>query len=633
MLFLSGLFYIAVFDSKPYLDNIDERTNYIIADVAEIPEEREKTYKLVLIAKFTISNDSIIRTNGKLLAFINKDSLSSEIKTGDRLILVNKFQEITRSQNPFEFDYKRYLWNQGIRRQGFLRPDEWLRVDSMKGNPILLFAADLRQKLLQLYQDYGLSGDEFSVASALTLGYKAALDEDIKKSYSTSGAMHVLAVSGLHVGIIFFVINYMLLFLNRIKGGTVIRAVILLLCLWFYATLTGLSPSVMRAATMFSFIVIGSALKRPANIYNTLSASAFFLIILNPFILWAVGFQLSYLAVIGIVFFQPRIYRFLYIKNKLLDKVWALTSVSIGAQLGTFPLSLFYFNQFPGLFFVTNLFVIPLATLILYSGILLFVFSWFSPVASIISILLKWLVWLLNEGVKLIESIPISHISGIYIYSLQVPLFYLLIGLFTLFLLQKQAAYLKMSLIIVLILTGFWSYGEITATNSRQLIVFNMNNQLAVNYMAGRQNIIIVDETSPEIRKQIEYVAKGVWARFNMKPADYYSFSDHNFIIERDNFFGKGQFWSFGEKTLVIADASLLRNFRPAYPIDIDLLILTGRKFIPLENLTVLFKPKQIIISPSVPFWLSDRYKVELDALAMTYFDIRTQGANIQRIR
>lgn len=633
MLFLSGLLYIAVCDNRPYLNKVDQETNYILAEVAEIPEEREKTYKLILQAKVAFSNDTISRTRGKLIAYINKDSLSSGIKAGDRLFMINKFREILGSQNPFEFDYKRYLWNQGIRRQGFFRTGEWQRLDSMKGNSVLLFAANLRQKLLQLYQDYGLTGDEYSVASALTLGYKAALDEDIKRSYSTSGAMHVLAVSGLHVGIIYFVINYLLLFLNRIRGGTILRAIILLLCLWFYATLTGLSPSVMRASTMFSFIVIGSALKRPANIYNTLSASAFFLIILNPHILWAVGFQLSYLAVIGIVFFQPRIYSLLYIKNKFLDKVWALTAVSIGAQLKTFPLSLFYFNQFPGLFFVTNLFVIPLATLILYSGILLFVFSSFSPVATIISFILKWLVWLLNEGVKLIEGISISHISGIYIYPVQIPLLYLLIGFFTLFLLQKQTAYFKMSLVIVLILSGFWSYGKLTANYSRQLIIYNMNNRLAVNYLAERQSILITDETSPETRKQIEYIAKGVWTRFKVNHAEFYSFSDKNSEIERDNMFGKGQFWSFGEKTMVIADASLLSNFQPDNSLAIDFLVLTGRIFIPIEKLTFYFKPEHIIISPSVPFWLSERYKVEFDASKMTYFDIRSEGAYSQKIR
>lgn len=631
-LFFSGLLYPSVYESRPYLENIDEHTNFIITEVIEIPEEREKTFKLLLEAKAGFSNDSILITNGKLLAYVNKDSLSSEIKIGDRLFMENNFREIINNQNPYEFDYKRYLWNQGIRKQGFFRAGEWYRADSLKGNPVLLFAANLRQKLLSLYLRYGLSGDEYAVASALTLGYKAALDEDIKRSYSTSGAMHVLAVSGLHVGIIFVVLNYLLLFLSRIKGGPILRALILLLCLWFYAILTGLSPSVMRAATMFSFVVIGSALKRPANIYNTLSASALFLILLNPYILGAVGFQLSYLAVIGIVFFQPKIYRLLYVKNKILDKIWALTSVSIGAQIGTFPLSLFYFSQFPVLFFVTNLFVIPLATLILYGGILLFIASFFSPAAYIISILLNWLVWFLNVNVKLIDSVPFSHISGVFIYPLEVPLLYLLIGSLTLFMLRKHTIYLKLSMIIMLTLTGFWSFKTITATTSKQLIIYNASNRLAINFMGEGQNILITEDNSPEAVKQIEYLAKGVWTRFKANPTSYYSISGNTKGIKKGNLFGQGQFWCFGERTMVIADASLIKSFQTDFPFDIDFLVLTGKSYIPVEKISALFNPGKIIISPSVPYWLSGRYISELDTMKLSCYDVRTRGAFFQKL-
>jgi competence protein ComEC len=633
LLFLSGLLYPLVYESRPYLQNIDDNTHFLITEVIEIPEEREKTFKLILKAKAGIVNDSISITNGKLLAYVNKDSLSSEIKIGDRLFMKNKFLEITNSQNPYEFDYKRYLWNQGIRKQGFFRHGEWYLADSLKGNPIKLFAANLRQRLLSLYLHYGLSGDEYAVASALTLGYKAALDEDIKRSYSTSGAMHVLAVSGLHVGIIYIVLNYLLLFFTRIKGGSVARSVILLLCLWFYAILTGLSPSVMRAATMFSFVIIGNALKRPANIYNSLSASAFFLIILNPNIFYAVGFQLSYTAVIGIVFFQPKIYKLLYVKNKILDKIWALTTVSVGAQIGTFPLSLFYFNQFPGLFFVTNLFVIPLATLILYSGILLFVTSYFSTLAFIISIILNWLVWFLNEIVKFIEAIPVSHISGIFIYPSQLPIIYLLIASLTLFMIRKHAFYLKLSLSMMLILTVFWSFRIFTASSSRQLIIYNVNNRLAVNYLGEGQNILITGDISQEAIKQIEYPAKGVWTRFRANPVFYYSFFNDTTEIEMDNLFGHGQFWSFKSVTMVIADASLVGNFQPDYPVDIDLLVLTGKSYIPSERISELFNPAKIIISSAVPYWLTERYFSELDAMNLSCYDVRTQGAFFHKLR
>lgn len=630
-LFFSGILYLKVFESRPYFQNVNENTVAIIADVTEIPEEREKTYKLILKATASISGDSINKTTGKLLGYISKDSLSAKIRIGDRLILKNNFREITNNNNPLEFDYREYLWNQGIRRQAFIQKDQWSLISKNNGNPVLLFAGSLRQKLLDLFTKFKLEGDEFAVASALTLGYKAALDEDIRRSYSSSGAMHVLAVSGLHVGIIFFVLNYLLLFLTKLKWGIVIRAVILLFCLWFYAILTGLSPSVMRAATMFSFIIVGFALKRPANIYNTLAASAFFLILIDPNIIWAVGFQLSYSAVIGIVFFQPRLYKLIYVKNKLTDKIWTLTCVSAGAQLGTFPLSLYYFNQFPNLFFITNLFVIPLATVILYSGILLFVFSFYSPFATILAFVLKWLVWFLNTLVKLIEALPFSHTKGVFISFEQVPLFYLLVILLSLYFIRKHVVSLKVSMITIIVLLVFWSYTSIEASFSKQLIVFNVNNQLAVNYLGNNQNLVITSDKTPEIIRQIEYSANNSWVRYNSKRPVFMQ----NYDSLPDDFgkeiFQHNHFWNFSGKTMVIIESAFLKLAKPDAPVNVDFVILSGKEYMSPARILEYVNPGSIIISSSVPFWFVKRYEEALSEMDIKYHIVSSQGAFVYR--
>ena len=213
----------------------------------------------------------------------------------------------------------------------------------------------------------GVEGKQLKVASALLLGYRENLDKELVKSYASAGAMHVLAVSGLHVGILYLLLTRIFSFLKKVKkvkNGKFILTILIVSFLWFYAIMTGLSASVMRATTMFSFIVIGNELlNRKTSIYNTLAVSAIILMIINPFIVYQVGFQLSYVAVVGIVYLQPKLNRLFYSRYKLVRGVWAITCVSLAAQIATFPLSLHYFHQFSTYFFISNLIVIPASSL------------------------------------------------------------------------------------------------------------------------------------------------------------------------------------------------------------------------------------------------------------------------------
>ena len=251
----------------------------------------------------------------------------------------------------------------------------------------------MRDKLLNILKENGLKNNELAVASALILGYKDDLGEELKHSYSSAGATHVLAVSGLHVGIIFLVLNFLLNILDKNDRFKISKAILLICFLWAYATITGLSPSVVRAATMFSFVTIGKSFGKSSSIYNTLCASAFVLLVYNPYLIMEVGFQLSYLAVVGIVYFQSIIYKWIYVKNKFLKYIWMITSVSIAAQLTTFPLGLLYLHQSPTYLFASNLFVIPGAMLIIGLGILLFITSWIPLISGGIGWLLAKFIW------------------------------------------------------------------------------------------------------------------------------------------------------------------------------------------------------------------------------------------------
>lgn len=222
----------------------------------------------------------------------------------------------------------------------------------------------------------GIEGDEYSVAAAILLGYDDELPPELRQNYVTAGSMHVLCVSGLHVGIIFLVFSTILSFLD--KYGAVFKILkfcILLLIMWTYAFIAGLAPSILRATIMISFIVIGKIIKRNGVIINSIAASAFVILAIEPEDLFNIGFQLSYAAVIGIVVLQRPIYNVFYIKNKILDKIWELTSVTLAAQFATAPFTIFYFNQFPLYFWLSNLFMTPLSTVVIIGGMIMLLVS------------------------------------------------------------------------------------------------------------------------------------------------------------------------------------------------------------------------------------------------------------------
>lgn len=227
--------------------------------------------------------------------------------------------------------------------------------------------------------------------------------------------MHILAVSGLHVGIIFIILSKLLFFLERHKYGKILQSALIILILIFYAMLTGLSNSVIRATIMFIFICFGRMFTRQVNIYNTLSASAFIMLLYNPYSIMDVGFQLSYLAVISIVFFQPKIYSLLNLRYKFPDYIWQLVSVAIAAQIATFPLTIHYFNQFPVYFILSNILIIPFVSIIIYGALILFCFSFSTNISYIIAKGLQLITLVLNKNVEFIKDLPLSKIDSLII--------------------------------------------------------------------------------------------------------------------------------------------------------------------------------------------------------------------------
>ena len=343
---------------------------------------------------------------GKVLAYIPKDAPElAQMHTGARLLIKGRPQTVESPKNPREFDFQSYLSKQNIYHQHYLQAGAFVLILEEKVSWRLRFLGQvhaIRQWAYEALAKAVASPQEASLLQALVLGVKESLDPEIKEAYINAGATHVLAVSGLHVGIVYGIFLLLLRSWQRSRAGRLRFCIVVLAALWSYAFLTGLSPSVMRAVTMFSIFTLAKTSHRNTNIYNTLAFSAFVLLCYDPAMLFQVGFQLSYMAVLGIVYLQPRIYALWEAKYRFLDYIWQITAVSIAAQVATFPITLYYFHQYPVYGLLSNLLVIPAASFMLYGGILSILLSFVPAFAAVVGFLLRYVVWFVNQYIFII---------------------------------------------------------------------------------------------------------------------------------------------------------------------------------------------------------------------------------------
>lgn len=415
ILFLSGYLRTYQFVDKhnsQHIIHIDKKVAFYEGQVSKPAEENEKTISVEIMVRKVKIDSSWHKAFGKVKLYINKKEDIPPLSYGDLILIRGFANPLKGNLNPGAFDYKAYLESQHIYFTDFVNSEDFLRYDRKGQRGLIGQAFYVQTTCANIISNYVVDPSAQSILLALVLGMKSDMANDLKEAYATAGVMHVLAVSGLHVGIIYGILLFSLGWLKKKKW---LFAALCLLSLWAFAFITGFSPSVLRAVTMFSFIIIAKASGRQTNIYNTIAASAFFLLLFNPYFILSVGFQLSYLAVLGIVFLFPKIYPLLDFDNKLLDMIWKLISVSIAAQLAVFPLSTYYFNQFPLYFLLANIILVPSASLILSLGLSLLALNFFTPIASLIGFVLNHLIIILNHFVFWISLLPLSQISNLYI--------------------------------------------------------------------------------------------------------------------------------------------------------------------------------------------------------------------------
>lgn len=593
--FLIGLscqvFHSNIFDENHYIKQIGLTEKQHLLEITL----KEKLKNTNLNSRFVanINRFDNKKSCGKFILNIRKDSTFHDFQIGSIIKLNTKIYKTREINNPNQFDYGKYLENQHIYGQVYTDLED-VKISSKQHQDIWFYAAKFRNKIISNLEKNGFSEKELAVIVALILGQQQDISPDILQDYQFAGAIHILSVSGLHVGFIMLFISFVLKPLPNTKKGKFIKLLITIISLWIFGFIAGLAPAILRSVVMFSFFAVGKYMQREVNIFHTLLVSAFIILLFKPSFLFDVGFQLSYISLFFILWLKPLLAEIWQPKNKIVNYFWEIITVSFAAQIGAFPLSVFYFHQFPGLFFITNLIVLPLIGFIMAYGVVILILAFFSYVPHIPMKILEYSVFYLNKIIGYIasyEQFVIQKISlnGYMLWALYV----LIIGIIIWF---KKPSFNKLvfaflSIIVFQISCLATKYHH---QKQHELIVFNIRKNTIIADRNGLNSTIYSTDSilkNIDKNRQLESYLVGNFNNIKSKK------TIPNLLI-------------FKNKKILILDSVSI------YPTNIepDLVIISHSPRLNLERFLQNCKPKLIVADASnyksyVKIWKSTCFK------------------------
>lgn len=593
------------------------------AVLTEQPEAKEHSLLCRAFLEESRDSVSVMPINRKVLLYISKDSLSEGLRRGDELLFFAHVSPPSNNGNPDEFDYARYLCYKGISGVSFVASGNWKVIGHQASQTLGQIALEYRKLILDQYRALKLNPDQFAVLAALSVGYKEELSEDIRETYSVSGASHVLALSGLHIGFLYMML---LFFLRWLPGNAFVirlfRAVVIIVTLWGFAFFTGLSPSVVRSVIMFSLLALSVLSGRKSISLNTLALTACVMLVAHPFWLFDVGFQLSFSAVAAILLLYPWLFRQLSVRNSLLKKIWALMCVSLAAQIGTAPLVLLYFSRFSTHFLLTNLLVIPLVSVIMYSTVLLLLLTPFPMLYTGLSEIVKSFVDWLNATVRWVEHLPLSSIDHVWVYPAEVIGFYLILLIGMCYKIERRLKYLYALGFCLLAMGSFHLVNRITDRPVQSIVFYNVRGCPVVHCIdvSGKSWLAYADSIPNE--KRLFRAVSGYWNRLHL---------DVPVTITSDTcssgFYRQNKLLMFGNKRICMVSDNRWRNKTATKPLNIDYLYVckgyTGR----LESLVGLFHCREVILDSSLSTYYKETYSDECRRLGLHFISLSDEGS------
>lgn len=580
-------------NNEHHIIHLDHEVGGYTAKVNSSYLEKEKYFIYEIDILTTYRKENISKKSGKINLYVRKTSDSiPPLKYGDKIIIGKSPFRLPPPKNPHEFNYMEYMAGRNIYFQQFVNEDEIKVVSNNPEWSVMAYAIRLRTHFAKTIEINVKGKKEQAIAKALILGIRDGLDNQVKRSFSAAGAMHVLAVSGLHVGIIIAIISFLLKPISKRRNGKVLSTIISLSCLWLYAMVAGLSPSILRATTMFSVMIIGQAYNTRQNIYNSLALSAGILLFVNPNYLFSVGFQLSYIAVLGIVYIYPLIHRKLIFNNFFLEQVWSFTCLSIAAQLATFPLTLYYFHQFPVYFLISNLVVIPAAMLIMALGIVLILVG-STPLASIIGVVLNGVIFSLHSVVSYIQKLDFSLIDWLYLSSSQTLFIYIMIITAFAFVYYRRFKFVYIILLLAIGISTTGSYSLINQNKERQLVFYEIGGEAVFDEINGLKSKLL--RINPiENTELVKFQVEPNRLSSHLKQITFDPSQDTHLIKSEA---GLSYYYWEGRRFIFVTKP--LNKIIANQKVETDYLIISNNSYHSLKSLNSFFSFKELIIDSS----------------------------------
>lgn len=498
-LYLAGIMLYQ--NEKNTLTNLNPVPSILRGTLSDFPEEKTNSVLLTLNIKTISFNGKTLHVNGSIIIYNTKDPAVLCMLPGDELTIKCTPLEITNRGNPYEFDYRFFMENKGIKYYAFSKTQNILSHNSPHHRKLTHKALIIREKIIGMYKLRGISDERLALVSAITLGQKSMLAPEQKQIFIQAGVMHIMAVSGLHVVILSLFIFKLLFFM---KGKlNIFRVLITIILLWAFAFVTGLTPSVLRATLMFTFLQAGNLLNRKVNQVNSVLASAFVLILIKPSVIFDAGFLLSYSAVIFIICFYQLLYLKADLKNWFSDKIWQSAAVTIVAQAGTLPLTIMLFNRFPTYFILTNIVIVPLSSLLVILGSLIPMLYPIRIISGLLGAALNYLTGITELLTAKASSLPYSNIGNIGMVTSECILTAISIFLLIWYVLDRKSIKLFYPLSALLILSLFSTFNDISVRRSNELIVYNSPGAATIGIRTGKILNVYSDTSliQPEVLK------------------------------------------------------------------------------------------------------------------------------------
>lgn len=549
---------------------------------------------------------------GLSLLNIKKDSMTRIFDVDDILIIKTQIHSIKEPLNPDQFNYKKFLENKYIYSQMYSSYEQ-VYITSITKSTIYGYADAFRKHIDNKLKEHPFKPDELAIINALLLGQRKELSEDIYNDYKNAGSIHILAVSGLHVGIILIFLNLIFKPIEYLKHGRIYKIILIIICLWSFAIIAGLSASVLRAALMFSFVAVAMNINRPRNTLNILASSAFVLLLFNPNYLFDVGFQLSYFAVVAIVTIFPLLYSYWLPKYWVLDKFWQAFIVSIAAQFGVLPLSIYYFHQIPGLFLLSNVVVIPFLGFILGFGIIVIMLSIVNFLPTFFAIFYGTIISGMNGFFKWIAQQEAFLIQDISFNILQVLASYIIIisayQLYT----KKNFKQLVYFLSAILIGQSALIYTKYVTETKQQFLVFHKGTSTLLGFQKGKtlqlyHNMSNKTETKNTI-------------------INNYITSNYIANIQEDSL---TCFYRINNKWLLVIDSLGVYNIKSFKP---DYIVLKNSPRINLNRLIDSLQPQVIIADGSNYKSYMSRWEATCEKQKLPFYQTNKKGAFVLSLK